>query len=290
LEGLISKAAGDIRKLRERHPNFEKTVKLYFDWRINTIVNIERRYATFKGPNPNVRPLAEKIERSLQSFPRSTTEEARDRFLPDLEKIIYSAISLDADMWRQKSFIHPAKPRFYAMDSKYTRKYNPDSMELWGGPPAGDIMTSSGGSFGDKTVDLNPEVTLVISPCLMKSGDSKGDHYEIFTTLIKSQVSCEPEFIHAYNGFGAVNPRYSQQTSYQAYHHTSISNASSISVSSAMKSTNRMSRYDPQVSSPGVFDSTLPGLQRNSSQRSRHGKSSYSSNTLVKPQVKPQSS
>ena len=258
---LTFKAIKNIREIKSFHPNFERTVKQYFEWRVNTVVSIERKWAsatTTNRPNPNAQRLAEKIEKILQPFPRSSNGDFRG----GLEKIILSAIRLDADMWRQKSFIHPSKPKYFLINTDAHAHYNPESMDVWEG------------ILPNEDEEPNPEITLFIAPSLMKSGDANGDGYDVFQTLVKGKVSCDQTF---------AKSRY--------YHHASHTNApghfsptpggshgaSRMSLDAAtaasQQAAKRLSKAPPappphgQFYQPSVPSTALVSVRRHGSQR-----------------------
>lgn len=93
----------------------------------------------------------------------------------ELGHIIANAVILDAEIWRQKAFFHPGRLR---VDPNTSYQFDPNSMELWETLP-------------EDHVNKLPKVTLIVSSCLLKSGNSDGDSYDVTQVVVKSQVSGE---------------------------------------------------------------------------------------------------
>ncbi|KAF2110483.1 hypothetical protein BDV96DRAFT_651118 [Lophiotrema nucula] len=157
------------------NPDFKPLVQSYFTWRISNAVFIQEKLSTYSGPNHNIAPLVKSVMKHLAPF--AGTDSSPPMSTPRVEKelgiIISEAIQLDAEMWRQKAFFHPGSLRA-SPDSPF----NPSSMELWETPP-------------DAYANTLPPISLIISPCLMKTGNADGDFYDTSNILVKSQVSGE---------------------------------------------------------------------------------------------------
>ena len=224
-------------------------MKEYFNWRISNVVFIQQSYAGYEGPNSNIARLVKKIKDVLAPYTGSVGSydvESERAFRNDLSRIISTAVNLDADMWKQRAFFHPANPKYLnnPNDKLPKQRYNPDTMDLWESLP-------------DDTMDPNPEVTLMISPCLMKSGNSDGKNYEVFTAMVKGQVSCESAFTRSDLQVA------SSHKSGRAISHTSYASMSALPAYSALSRPKRAGSANQSSGlQPGGFDPRL------SSQRS----------------------
>jgi hypothetical protein len=133
------------------------------EWRLNNIVSMQKLASRHQGTNKPIVTLVDQIKGMLGHY---TDSNAFDR---ELKEIIGKAVSLDADMWKQKAYFRILRP---VID-----RYDSESMELY-----------STEQLQDDTP--NPRVTLVISPSLTKTGDSSGERYSTSTTIVKCVVSC----------------------------------------------------------------------------------------------------
>ena len=179
-----------------KRPENTQTTQAYFNWRISNAVFIQQRHATYKCANYHVAPLLKKIMNHLAPFAGidTTPTLSTPRVEIELEHIIARAVNLDAEMWRQKAFFYPGKLR---VDPNTFYQFNPDSMELWETP------------LKDHVGEL-PEVTLIVSPSLLKSGNSDGDSYDVNQVVVKSQVS--REFAHCNAKPGPIKNLHYQPT------------------------------------------------------------------------------
>ncbi|ORY02352.1 hypothetical protein BCR34DRAFT_605586 [Clohesyomyces aquaticus] len=182
LNAQLKPKIDDMKNLANVSKSEAGFVKDYFDWRVANAVYIQNSYALHKDRNANIRGLAEKITSILSPFTDSINSYApgvEDRFSVELYRILETAVKLDSDIWLQRAFFHPAKPRYIKNGRDNGERFHPETMELYGNAEPEPMYP-------------NPEVTLVISPCLVKSGNAEGENYDVFTTLVKAQVSCAP--------------------------------------------------------------------------------------------------
>ncbi|KAF2814351.1 uncharacterized protein BDZ99DRAFT_567987 [Mytilinidion resinicola] len=179
LQELTSQLRPGIRNMKnipKLNPVLEGYVKDYFSWRANTTVLVERKQGANKEKcfDMFIPSIVTKIREIVS--PWVTNGESQDQIFGDeLKAILRKAIHLDADMWKQKAFWHPSIPHAKA---GYSIELDPDSMDVY------------------EEIDRNRtshEVTLMMSPALVKSGSSSGEGYEYFTTIMKSEVSCRPD-------------------------------------------------------------------------------------------------
>jgi hypothetical protein len=165
-------------------------IKEYFAWRVATVAWIQRHYGNLHNSNrrlhnpmtgvpanreirnTNILDLVSKITSTLSPFTENVGS-------AEIGRIISLAVDLDSRMWLQKAFFHPSKPKWIHNGQNQLQRFHPDTMELHGNAQPNEL-------------NPNPEITLIVCPSLVKSGNSDGEEYGVFNTLVKAQVSCEP--------------------------------------------------------------------------------------------------
>lgn len=190
LNHKLGPAIENMKKIPQ-YPDHALYVRDYFSWRIATIVLIERKYGINKDRlfGYLIPSLAGKIRDVLSPYTTSG-QQPEQIFGNDLHKILRTAIHLDADMWKQKALFYPSLPAHtlspadvpqspYLPRPEPVIEYDPESMDLY---------------EGTEQEGARMAVTLVITPQLIKAGNSDGEGYEFFMTKVKSQVSCQQVF------------------------------------------------------------------------------------------------
>ncbi|KAF1993130.1 hypothetical protein P154DRAFT_590981 [Amniculicola lignicola CBS 123094] len=221
-------------------------VKEYFAWRVATAAwihhsyAIKHSYANQEARNTNTDDLVRKIKDTLSPFTDSVGS-------VELGRIISHAVHLDFKMWLQKAFFHPARPRWINNGQSQVERFHPDTMEL------------HGNAQPDK-LNPNPEITLVISPCLSKSGNSDGENYGVFNTIVKAQVSCE-----------ARDPRqeYPPVHGHRSSHSSPASSAAIDAPRNRVARKNSGARKPAPQTSPGGFDTQMQSVHRRPSHDTR---------------------
>lgn len=154
------------------------TNKDYFEWEATTA-------SIFYGVNgidtTRARRLAHQLDQTLRPY---ETKRSSSEHCPKLQDIVEEAAQIDAELCQCRAkyvvwMYHPSETTWFAEPSRHRWGFvpKPATMEnaLGGGCAAGDEDTSY-------------RVDLVISPCLVKYGDSDGEKYESGRVISKSQV------------------------------------------------------------------------------------------------------
>jgi hypothetical protein len=218
-------------------------VKEYFAWRVATAAwiqhsyGIKHSYANHEARNTNIDELVRKIKDTLSPFTESVGSS-------EIGRIVSHAVHLDSKIWLQKAFFHPAKPRWINNGQDQIERFHPDTMELHGNAQPDEL-------------NPNPEITLVISPCLDKSGDSDGENYGVFNTIVKAQVSCEPldprQEYHTAHGMSSLH-------GHRSSHSSPASPAATNAPRNKMTRKNSGARKPTSQPPPGSFDTQMQSV------------------------------
>ncbi|KAF2500864.1 hypothetical protein BU16DRAFT_260544, partial [Lophium mytilinum] len=247
---LIHEGIRNMKSIPRLNPVVEGYVKDYFSWRANTTILVERNQGSNKDKcfDMFIPSIVMKIREVVS--PWATNGESLDQIFGDeLKAILRKAVHLDADMWKQRAFWHPAMP--YSKVG-YPTELDPESMEVYE-----EIDQNSG----------SREVTLVISPALVKSGSSSGEGYEYFTTILKSEVSCQPDFVK--DGIGSPSPTHQAAASTsRPLPPTPREEPQSTTTLTRAPSNGKRAQLQSQ---PGKFDPTVRAQKRPSVDVTRSG-------------------
>jgi hypothetical protein len=151
------------------------TEKEYYNWEATTASTLYRINGIENG---RARRLADRIEKTLR--PYETKARSADN-CPTFTSVVEAAAKLDAELCQCR-----AKYVVFMYERAETNWFTPPSPSRWGYPvDANGMENALGGPFSS---ERRMVVDLVVSPCLVKYGDSAGEGYEMGRWISKMQV------------------------------------------------------------------------------------------------------
>ena len=173
-----------IRDVLEARARGDNDLKEYHTWRAKTTQLLLAQEQSPHCMYNRINKLVGKLSFDLQPYAKSIDDKI-DRPLKD---IVMTAVDLDSKMKTQKAVF---TPRLYFNGEEslcFGFPFDCSSMEL-----IDETLGCSSTEFIDKDEDAQKplSVELVVSPALLKTGNSMAEEYQTHHILVKAQVLCQ---------------------------------------------------------------------------------------------------
>ena len=163
-----------------------RDLKEYHTWRAKTtqLLLAQERPESSHYMDNRINNLVDKLSYDLQPYAKSLD----DKIDTPLKDIVITAVDLDSKMKTQKAVF---TPRLYFNGEEslcFGFPFDCSSMEL-----IDETLGCSSTESIDKDEDAQkpPPVELVVSPALLKTGNSMAEEYRTHHILVKAQVLCQ---------------------------------------------------------------------------------------------------
>jgi hypothetical protein len=157
----------------------ETRLKEYHTWRAKTTqLLLAQRRPPDHTMHGRINELVNKLSSDLQPFANSKSLE--DKFNSLLKDIVTDAVDLDSKMKTQKAIF---TPKLYSKEGwGFGFPFDSSSMD--------EILVSTESADESKDTQNPLPVELVVSPALLKEGNSMAEEYQTHHVLVNAQVIC----------------------------------------------------------------------------------------------------
>ena len=176
----IDHSIKDALKARTRDDN---DLKEYHTWRAKTTQLLLAQERSSHCMDDRINNLVQKLSLYLQPYAKSLD----DKIDAPLKDIVMAAVDLDSKMKMQKAVFTPKLYFNREKSLSFEFSFDCSSMEL-----IDETLGCSTESVGKDDDAQEPlPVELVVSPALLKTGNSMAEEYQTHHILVKAQVLCQ---------------------------------------------------------------------------------------------------